>query len=465
MDPVELRRQELHSAREGSLPQRGRASSTTWSTSSGCLDTGARSRPTRPASRRARRPSPAGGAGCGGLGPLLLRRVDPSAIGTRTTTIAFADDGMFELPGRHPVRTGGARDGLAQILTRAASIRSRRCASCRATATGTPPRWRHRRVALGRPMQGNFDQPRRRPGDRPLPAARRARRLEVAGDRPMVFEDGAYRIAGTDRAVGSWSWRAWRRGRGHVLSYWPRARVRGAQAAPLPNGSASRRGGGRSRDRDGKRWGSTPWSTISALLHQSDAGRGAGAWRGGAGDRAGGNRGGGLLGGGMQLLSGSFMDYAVPRADDVPFMAFATELVPSTANPIGMKGCGEAGTVGALAAVTNAALDAAGRRGCGTWTWRSRRERVWKWLAGGGVADQFDPQDRGPGRRHPVPSPPARTRRAAARPSHVHAVHGRSAAAGGGGGFGKVVVAHDRDVARHPEAAPPRLLQESSAWS
>jgi len=59
-----------------------------------------------------------------------------------------------------------------------------------------------------------------------------------------------------------------------------------------------------------------------------------------------------------QLLTGSFMDYAMPRADDVPNMPFHTELVPSTANEIGMKGCGEAGTVGALAAVTNAALDA-----------------------------------------------------------------------------------------------------------
>ncbi len=59
-----------------------------------------------------------------------------------------------------------------------------------------------------------------------------------------------------------------------------------------------------------------------------------------------------------QLLTGSFMDYAMPRADDVPNMPFHAELVPSTANDIGMKGCGEAGTVGALAAVTNAALDA-----------------------------------------------------------------------------------------------------------
>ncbi len=59
-----------------------------------------------------------------------------------------------------------------------------------------------------------------------------------------------------------------------------------------------------------------------------------------------------------QLLSGSFMDYGLPRADDLPWMDFHDELAPSTANDIGMKGCGEAGTVGALAAVTNAALDA-----------------------------------------------------------------------------------------------------------
>ena len=51
-----------------------------------------------------------------------------------------------------------------------------------------------------------------------------------------------------------------------------------------------------------------------------------------------------------QLLTASFMDYAMPRADDLPFFGFTTEPVPSTGNPLGMKGCGEAGTVGALAA-------------------------------------------------------------------------------------------------------------------
>ena len=81
-----------------------------------------------------------------------------------------------------------------------------------------------------------------------------------------------------------------------------------------------------------------------------------------------------------QLLSGSFMDYAMPRADDVPNMAFHAELVPSTANAIGMKGCGEAGTVGALAAVTNAALDAVWDAGVRHVDMPLTPLRVWSWL-------------------------------------------------------------------------------------
>ncbi|KQI71515.1 xanthine dehydrogenase [Loktanella sp. 5RATIMAR09] len=59
-----------------------------------------------------------------------------------------------------------------------------------------------------------------------------------------------------------------------------------------------------------------------------------------------------------QLLTASFMDYGMPRADDLPMIRFSTECVPSAYNPMGMKGCGEAGTVGALAAMANAVLDA-----------------------------------------------------------------------------------------------------------
>ena len=59
-----------------------------------------------------------------------------------------------------------------------------------------------------------------------------------------------------------------------------------------------------------------------------------------------------------QLLSGSFMDYGMPRASDVPWVRFTSDPVPSKYNPMGMKGCGEAGTVGALAALSNAVIDA-----------------------------------------------------------------------------------------------------------
>ncbi|WP_271879699.1 xanthine dehydrogenase family protein molybdopterin-binding subunit [Phaeobacter italicus] len=64
-----------------------------------------------------------------------------------------------------------------------------------------------------------------------------------------------------------------------------------------------------------------------------------------------------------QLLTASFMDYALPRAADVPMIEVGFAPVPSTENPMGMKGCGEAGTVGALAAVANAVQDAVWARG------------------------------------------------------------------------------------------------------
>ena len=59
-----------------------------------------------------------------------------------------------------------------------------------------------------------------------------------------------------------------------------------------------------------------------------------------------------------QLLSGSFMDYAMPRAGDLPSFAFSTHNVPTKANPLGVKGAGEAGAVGAPPAVINAVVDA-----------------------------------------------------------------------------------------------------------
>jgi carbon-monoxide dehydrogenase large subunit len=59
-----------------------------------------------------------------------------------------------------------------------------------------------------------------------------------------------------------------------------------------------------------------------------------------------------------QLLTGSFMDYAMPRAADVPSFVLADHPAPATTNPLGVKGCGEAGCAGALTSVMNAVIDA-----------------------------------------------------------------------------------------------------------
>jgi carbon-monoxide dehydrogenase large subunit len=59
-----------------------------------------------------------------------------------------------------------------------------------------------------------------------------------------------------------------------------------------------------------------------------------------------------------QLLTGTFMDYAMPRADDMPSFNLKMNEIPCRTNALGVKGCGEAGTVGALAAVMNAIVDA-----------------------------------------------------------------------------------------------------------
>ncbi len=65
-----------------------------------------------------------------------------------------------------------------------------------------------------------------------------------------------------------------------------------------------------------------------------------------------------------QLLSGSFMDYAMPRADDLPFFKVDHSCItPCTHNPLGVKGCGEAGAIGSPPAVVNAVIDALQRGG------------------------------------------------------------------------------------------------------
>lgn len=89
-----------------------------------------------------------------------------------------------------------------------------------------------------------------------------------------------------------------------------------------------------------------------------------------------------------QLLSGSFMDYAMPRADDLPMIHFASVPVITATNPLGMKGCGEAGTVGALGAVSNAVRDALAQTGAEPIDMPFTPARLWSAIddAKGGVA-------------------------------------------------------------------------------
>jgi len=79
-----------------------------------------------------------------------------------------------------------------------------------------------------------------------------------------------------------------------------------------------------------------------------------------------------------QLLTGSFMDYALPRADTLPDIAVESHPVPTKLNPLGAKGAGEAGTVGALPVVMNAVLDAVAPLGVRHLDMPATSERVWR---------------------------------------------------------------------------------------
>jgi aerobic carbon-monoxide dehydrogenase large subunit len=79
-----------------------------------------------------------------------------------------------------------------------------------------------------------------------------------------------------------------------------------------------------------------------------------------------------------QLLAGSFMDYAMPRADDMPAFDVDSHEVPTAVNPLGAKGVGEAGTVGALPALLNAVNDALAPLGVRHLDMPVTPERVWR---------------------------------------------------------------------------------------
>ena len=79
-----------------------------------------------------------------------------------------------------------------------------------------------------------------------------------------------------------------------------------------------------------------------------------------------------------QLLTGSYNDYAMPRADDLPSFELSTHVTLCTHNPLGVKGCGEAGAIGAPAAVANAVVDALKPLGVRHVEMPATPERLWR---------------------------------------------------------------------------------------
>jgi carbon-monoxide dehydrogenase large subunit len=87
-----------------------------------------------------------------------------------------------------------------------------------------------------------------------------------------------------------------------------------------------------------------------------------------------------------QLLTGSFMDYAMPHATQVPDISFAYNEVPCTANPLGVKGSGEAGAIGAPPATINAVVDALAEYGVTHIDMPATPEKLWRAIHGKAAA-------------------------------------------------------------------------------
>jgi aerobic carbon-monoxide dehydrogenase large subunit len=87
-----------------------------------------------------------------------------------------------------------------------------------------------------------------------------------------------------------------------------------------------------------------------------------------------------------QVMTGSFMDYAMPRADTLP--SFTTDLmeIPSPSNPLGVRAGGEGGTTPALGAVINAVVDALRDYGVTHMDMPATPERIWRAIADGKAA-------------------------------------------------------------------------------
>ncbi|WP_424931093.1 xanthine dehydrogenase family protein molybdopterin-binding subunit [Amaricoccus macauensis] len=317
-------------------------------------------------------------AGAGKLRGLGLAYYIESILGDQneTTTIAFAEDGMVELLVGTQSNGQGHETVFAQFLNEHAGIPLEKVRFVQ----GDSDRIKSGGGTGGSrsvTMQGNSIIKTAREvieAFRPLAEEE----LEAASE-DIVFEDGAFRIAGTDRTADLIALAETARSKG-LTDLLSTTREFTVPARSYPNGAHFAEV---EIDPATGRLEVVKYTVVDDFGYLVNPMLAEGQVHGGVAQG---------IGQAVseqvvysedgQLLSGSFMDYALPRANDVPMMAFHTELVPSTANDIGMKGCGEAGTVGALAAVTNAALDAVWERGVHHVDMPLTPLRLWSWLDG-----------------------------------------------------------------------------------
>ena len=201
--------------------------------------------------------------------------------------------------------------------------------------------------------------------------------LEAAAD-DLEFEDGRFRVRGTDRTIGLLEVAARARSRRSAGGSRGRARLGGdvhLAADELSQRLPRLRGGDRSRDRGRQVVGYAAVDDVGTILHETIV---EGQIHGGIAQGL-----GQVLGEQVlydeagQLLTASFMDYPMPRATDLPALALAHHSVPCANNPLGAKGAGESGVAGSLPAAMNAIVDALSTRGITEFDMPATPARIW----------------------------------------------------------------------------------------
>jgi carbon-monoxide dehydrogenase large subunit len=200
-----------------------------------------------------------------------------------------------------------------------------------------------------------------------------------AAEHDIVFADGAFTVTGTDKTVGLRDVA--------VRSFNPSALPQGMEPGLFESGTFD--GGERTFpngchiveveiDEDTGAVEIVRYHAVDDVGHMINPRLVAGQLHGGIAQGVGQALLENIVYQGDQLVTGSFMDYAMPRADDFCEFELEENEVPTKTNPLGVKGAGESGTVGALPAVMNAVNDALARIGAPSIGMPATAEKVWR---------------------------------------------------------------------------------------